>query len=363
MTRQHRLKLAAVMLLLPLLALGGIILKNERDIASAKTWRVKITGYDPRDLLYGHYLSFRFDWSISPEQGVCAAGESCCLCLDARRESTTPLTSVKSCAAATHCATALSLPNRATCLNGAQSCAKNDASFDPEGAQRYFVPEAAAAQLNTLLASRRYNLSVDFKVAPSGEHVFGDLYIDDVEWRDYLRANPGAGEAEPAQSHPERTWRMKISDARLYGDYLVFELNWGTPPTRRACPDANSCCALCLTERAGSSQPGVQYGNCGARDQCLETLILPNTDRLNHADRGFDPNGPQKYPMSTEEAEQLAPILSGPAKDFSVDVLTRGWGGAPEFGDLYIDGVEWRDWRRRHMESRKPKATPGDVKK
>ena len=85
MTRQHRLKLAAVMLLLPLLALGGIILKNERDIASAKTWRVKITGYHPRDLLYGHYLSFRFDWGISPEQGVCAAGESCCLCLDARR--------------------------------------------------------------------------------------------------------------------------------------------------------------------------------------------------------------------------------------------------------------------------------------
>ena len=92
-------------------------------------------------------------------------------------------------------------------------------------------------------------------------------------------------------------------------------------------------------------------------------MILPNTDGLKHADRGFDPNGPQKYPMSAEEAERLAPLLSGPSKDFSVDVLTRGWGGAPELGDLYIDGVEWRDWRRQHLQSRKPKAAPGDVKK
>jgi hypothetical protein len=36
MTQQHRLKLAAIMLFLPLLLLGGVILKNERNIASAK---------------------------------------------------------------------------------------------------------------------------------------------------------------------------------------------------------------------------------------------------------------------------------------------------------------------------------------
>jgi len=363
MTRRHRLTLAAVALLLPLLALGGVVLKNERDIASARTWRVEITGYDPRDLLQGHYLNFRFDWGPSPGNGVCGAGEDCCLCLDARPASTVPAASHAICAAATHCATTLSLPKRAACANGAQSCARDEEAFDPEGVQRYFVPEASAEQLNALLANRRHTLSVDLKVATSGRHIFGDLYVDDVEWRDYLRAHPDAGASQPTQSHVEHRWRMKISEARLYGDYLVFKLNWGAPTTRRACPDANSCCALCLTERAGTSQPGVENRTCGAGDQCLETLILPAVDGAKHTDRGFDPNGPQRYPMSTEETELLAPILSGPPKDFSIDVLTRGWSGPPEYGDLYVDGVEWREWRRRRLEGRKQKSVPGDVDK
>ena len=52
-----------------------------------------------------------------------------------------------------------------------------------------------------------------------------------------------------------------------------------------------------------------------------------------------------------------------PCKGFLRRRPDAGMGRRPEFGDLYIDGVEWRDWRRRRMESRKPKATPGDVKK
>ncbi len=76
MTQQHRLKLAAVLLFLPLLALGGIIVKNERDIASAKTWRVAIIGYDPRDLLYGHYLNFRFDWAYLLSMALALPGKA-----------------------------------------------------------------------------------------------------------------------------------------------------------------------------------------------------------------------------------------------------------------------------------------------
>jgi hypothetical protein len=67
---------------------------------------------------------------------------------------------------------------------------------------------------------------------------------------------------------------------------------------------------------------------------------LPDTNRLKHADSGFDPNGAQRYPMSTDEAEQLAPLLAGPPKNMSIDVTTRGWGGPPDFGDIYIDGAE-----------------------
>jgi uncharacterized membrane-anchored protein len=363
MTQQHRLKLAVVLLFLPLLVLGGIIMKDGRDVTSAKTWRVKIVGYDPRDLLYGHYLNFRFDWGLSAEHGACTAGQSCCLCLDAQNGSNALLASLKICQAATQCATALSLPNRSGCSNGAQGCPNDTDAFNPEGAQRYFIPESAATQLNALLANRRYNLSVDLNIAPSGQHFLGDLYIDDVEWRDYLRQHPDAGQPESAQIHTEHTWRMKITDARLYGAYLVFRLNWGAPLTRSACPDTNSCCALCLSAQAGSSQPAVHYKTCEARDQCLESLTLPDTNRLKHADGGFDPNGPQKYPMPTEEAELLAPLLVSPPKDMSIDVLTRGWRGTPTFGELYIDGVEWRDYLRQHPGSRQPRGTQDGLKK
>jgi len=351
MTQRHRLKLAALVLLLPMLVLGGIVVKNERDIASAKTWRVKITGYDPRDLLYGHYLNFRFDWGASLTRGSCAAGQSCCLCLDAQNGSTTPLANLKSCEAATQCVSSVPMPDGTRCINGAQSCQNNMDAFNPEGTQRYFIPESAATRLNMLLANRQYNLQVDVKIAPSGQHVLGDLYIDNVVWRDYLRQHPDAGQPQSVRPH-EHTWRMKITDARFYGAYLVFRLNWGAPLTRSACPDEKSCCALCLSEQAGSSQPAIRYKTCSVQDQCVESLTLPDTNVLKHTDSGFDPDGPQRYPMPSQEAAQLAPLLAGPSKDMSIDVKTQGRGGPPVFGDLFIDGTEWRDWQHQHASPR-----------
>jgi hypothetical protein len=90
---------------------------------------------------------------------------------------------------------------------------------------------------------------------------------------------------------------------------------------------------------------------------------LPDTGSLAHADSGFDPNGAQRYPLSTEEAEQMAPLLAGPPKSMSIDVTTRGEGGPPVFGDIYIDGAEWRDWRRQHPGDRKPAGAAGGDKK
>ena len=228
----------------------------------------------------------------------------------------------------------------------------NTDAFNPEGTQRYFIPESAAKRLNMLLANRQYILQVDVKIAPSGQHVLGDLYIDNVEWRDYLRQHTDARQPQSAQRR-ERTWRMKIADARLYGAYLVFRLNWGAPLTRSGCPGEKSCCALCLSKQAGSSQPAIGYKACGAQDQCVESLTLPDANVLKHTDNAYDPDGPQKYPMPSQEAAQLAPLLAGPPKDISIDVTTRGWGGPPVFGDLYIDGTELRDWQRQHASPRR----------
>jgi hypothetical protein len=255
------------------------------------------------------------------------------------------------------------LPKRSGCANGAQACPSDADAFDPEGVQRYLIPESAATRLNALLVDRRTNLSVDLKIPSAGRRLLGDLYIDNIEWRDYLRQHPDAGRPEADQPRKEHKWRMKITDARLYGAYLVFRLDWGAPLTRSACPNESACCALCLSEQPGSSQPAVRTKTCEERDRCLESLTLPDTIRLARADSGFDPNGPQRYPLSPEQADQLAPLLAGPPRDLSIDVTTRGGSGPPTFGDIYIEGVGWQDWRRQYPGNRKPAGAPGGDKK
>jgi hypothetical protein len=101
--------------------------------------------------------------------------------------------------------------------------------------------------------------------------------------------------------------------------------------------------------RRQSSQPAIGYKACGVQDQCLESLILPEANVSKFSDRVFDPDGPQSYPMPSQEVAQLAPLLAGPPIDMSIDVKTLGWGEPLLFGDLYIDGAEWRDWQRQHV--------------
>jgi hypothetical protein len=357
MTDSHRQKVAAFLLILPLLALGAIVAKNQLDIASSRSWRVKIVGYDPRDLLYGHYLNFRFDWELPAERGQCVAEGDCCLCLDPQAGTQRPRASLQACDVAQTCATHLLLPARSACKGAAPGCRSGADAFDPEGGRRYYIPESAATRLNALLLARRHDLSVDLHIAASGQHYLGKLYIDGVEWSDYLRQHPDAGQPKPAETHTEHSWRMKIENARLYGDHLVFRLDWGSPVTRRACPAGDNCCALCLTAQEGSTQPAIRYKSCAAQDRCLESLILPDTSQTRRADVGFDPGGPQRYALSPEEAQLLAPLLATTPKDISVDVVTRGWGAAPTFGDLYIGGVEWREYLKEQAEGRKPAET------
>ncbi|PKB14842.1 GDYXXLXY motif protein [Novosphingobium kunmingense] len=61
----NRALLHGVALLLPLLGLGGMWLQEERLSRQGTEWDVPIQGYDPRDLLQGHYVQFQYDWPAS----------------------------------------------------------------------------------------------------------------------------------------------------------------------------------------------------------------------------------------------------------------------------------------------------------
>jgi len=83
MSRYNRFFLP-IALLLPLVGLGLIWLLTDRDSHLGTEWDVPIAGYDPRDLLRGHYVQFRYDWPVVREgdiptwsgsqQGLCIVG-------------------------------------------------------------------------------------------------------------------------------------------------------------------------------------------------------------------------------------------------------------------------------------------------
>ncbi len=350
MTQQKRLTLAVILLLLPLLALGCIVAKNEADLARAKTWRVKITGYDPRDLLSGHYLNFRFDWQHQQHR-ACAVGEDCCLCLNAKDGSNIPTTSIKTCKAAAACVSSLPMLGDDPCGRGEFRCIKRDITSDPEDQQRYYIPEESAPQLNALLADSAMNLTVDLKVTPSGRRLLTALYVNDIEWRDYLRQHPELNQPQATGSR-EHAWRIKIAQPTLYGSHLIFRLNWGEATKSDTCTES---CALCLNEQFGTNEPAISYVSNG-RSPCLERFLLTSknqtTRRLAYGD--FSPNDPQLFALSTIDTETMALLLAAPPKEWAIDVKTEGWGGAPEFGDIYIDNIEWREWARQHQAKSQP---------
>ncbi len=57
-------KLLLVSLIFPITALLGLTVYKQNILASGLEYKVVIEGYDPRDLISGHYLLFRYKFDI-----------------------------------------------------------------------------------------------------------------------------------------------------------------------------------------------------------------------------------------------------------------------------------------------------------
>ncbi|MFL0354950.1 GDYXXLXY domain-containing protein [Erythrobacter sp. GH1-10] len=53
---------------LPALGLGGLWALTDYQSRQGTEWDVPIQGYDPRDLLRGHYVEFTYDWPLVREE-------------------------------------------------------------------------------------------------------------------------------------------------------------------------------------------------------------------------------------------------------------------------------------------------------
>lgn len=168
-------RLTKVAVIIPLLGLMLLMARAEFAIRSGPTWQVSIEGYDPRDLLHGRYLRFRYrlNWQ-GPD--TCGEGDrdedertldrGCCLCLTRdNREGVDP-------------------PVRQVWCDDVDSCDGWLRADSVAGGQRYFVPEDRARELEAALRDR--DAALELTCGPNGDPAIRDLLLDGRPWRDVI---------------------------------------------------------------------------------------------------------------------------------------------------------------------------------
>jgi uncharacterized membrane-anchored protein len=144
-------------LLLPIVAFAGLVVRAELLRASGPVFHVAVAGYDPRDLLQGHYLRYRLQW---PADGACD-GATCCLYLQTSGAHT-----------------------KVQCGVTDTAC---DVQLSPqmvEQGREFFIQEDASAALEQ--AIRRGQGTIALNVTPNGQVRVHELFIDGVPYRRWL---------------------------------------------------------------------------------------------------------------------------------------------------------------------------------
>lgn len=140
-------KLGLLTLALPFLAMLTMISMNVRALDNTE-YRIDITGFDPRDLLRGHYLTFQYEWPENTNQSCAKHEKDCCVCMTGNPAK--PDVTFASCQSLTP-----SCPAALPVTRGWNN------TFQPdENLRRYYIPEQHAAKLDTMLRQSQADFSV-----------------------------------------------------------------------------------------------------------------------------------------------------------------------------------------------------------
>ena len=165
----------------------GLGWTSHRAQMSGEEVRVKIEAYDPRDLLYGHYLTFRIKWPL-PEKRA-SMGKDACLCVGSG--AVDPPVSVMACHFARE---------KGACHAVLTGRDYGGDRFDI-GINRYYVDEAYAKPLETMVRAQTQGRAdepkalpdeaatfrIGLTLRPNGKAVVRNLYVGDQPLADYLR--------------------------------------------------------------------------------------------------------------------------------------------------------------------------------
>lgn len=155
--------LRLALLLVPTLVLAGWALSIPVKRAEQPSLRVGIVGFDPRDLLRGHYLQVRLDIDglAEPLAALDPVPDCVCLTPEAARPGRPGFAPLPSCRPADIAACPYPLA-------------------DPRQVLRVYVPQSRAAELEQKLRDGLARLDVEVRFAGEGAISVGGLAVDGV---------------------------------------------------------------------------------------------------------------------------------------------------------------------------------------
>jgi uncharacterized membrane-anchored protein len=152
-------KMLVMALLFPILALAALTAYREYVFSYGDEVTLPISGYDPRDLLAGHYLTYRIDYGID---GICSPPSA---------QQTTGF---------------VCLEPKVFSYSAPKSCSKlirgvcNYGRFEA-GIERYYVPENQAKRLEEQIRAK--TASIVLSVTHHGEAQVKDLLVNGQSWK------------------------------------------------------------------------------------------------------------------------------------------------------------------------------------
>lgn len=161
-------RLHAVIVAIPFLALLIWTVSVGITHGTGDTWRVKIVGYDPIDLLSGHYLNFRYDLAYKP---ICENRRGpTCACLEPSHKQTLIATSSMDC-----------MNIESICPRYVRgSCSQG---LFLTGSERFYFPENYAPVL-AVVPPESY---AEIKLSPTGFFSLQNIFVGSQTILDYAK--------------------------------------------------------------------------------------------------------------------------------------------------------------------------------
>ena len=149
-------------LLLPICVLATNTWLSHQQKTQGDTITLPIQGFDPRDLLSGHYLTYDINYGISGENGCPTSHIEAIACLQPERQ----------------IFPSDELPD--SCTQYIAGTCNDDAQFIA-GLERFYVPEQYAKQLETHVQNGEGKLVIT--IDGNGKAAIRDLLINNRPWK------------------------------------------------------------------------------------------------------------------------------------------------------------------------------------